>query len=78
MQTPVIVATPEGVTTARTVRRIPEEKRWGEESLKWVKWAPWYRYKDAKDADGEVPEGVPEEEEEAEKDKKRKGTSSIY
>ena len=66
------VATPEGDTTARTIRRIHEENRWGEDSLKWVKWAPWHRYKDAEDADVEVPEGVPEEEEEAEKDKREK------
>ena len=43
----------------RAVRRIPIEKRWGEDSLKWVIRFPWNRYKDALDADGDLPEGVP-------------------
>ena len=38
------------------------EKRWGEYCVRWVCWAPWRKYKDALDADGEVPEGVPSEE----------------
>ena len=32
--------------------------------VSWVRWAPWHRYKDAADADGDVPEGVPEDEKE--------------
>ena len=50
----------------RSVRRIPFEKRWTRDTLEWVKWAPWHRYKDAGDRDGEVPEGVPLEEQEGE------------
>ena len=38
------------------------EHRWGEDCVNWVKWAPWNRYKDARDADGDLPEGVPAEE----------------
>ena len=46
----------------RSVRRIPVERRWSEDCVSWVKWAPWNKYKDAGDADGDVPEGVPVEE----------------
>ena len=53
----VIVSTPEGITTVKTVRRIPESKRWGEDTVKWVVWMPWHRYMGAEDADGEVQEG---------------------
>ena len=38
------------------------EKRWSEDCVNWVKWVPWRRYKDAWDADGELPEGAPVEE----------------
>ena len=31
------------------------------DTLDWARWAPWNRYKDAGDADGDVPEGVLEE-----------------
>ncbi len=30
--------------------------------MDWVKWAPWRRYKDATDADGDLPGGIPPEE----------------
>ena len=30
--------------------------------MNWVQWAPWKRYKDAVEADGDLPEGVPVEE----------------
>ena len=56
------VATREGIISVRSVRRIPVEKRWGKDNIEWVKWAPWNRYKDARDADGDVPEGIPTEE----------------
>ena len=46
----------------RSIKRIPIEKRWGEDCVNWVQWAPWNRYKDAEDADGDIPEGVPIEE----------------
>ena len=58
----VMVSTKEGIVMARSIKRIPVESRWGNDCLEWVKWAPWNRYKDAEDADGEVPEGVPAEE----------------
>ena len=42
------------------------ETRWGEDCMDWAKWAPWNRYKEAEDADGDVPEGVPAEEDNSE------------
>ena len=56
------VATREGIVRARSVRRIPVEGRWSVDNVNWVKWVPWNRYKDARDADGDLPEGVPAEE----------------
>ena len=58
----IIIATEGGLEDARSVKRIPEANRWSVDSLSWVKWAPWRRYKDAVDADGDLPEGVPAEE----------------
>ena len=37
-------------------------ERWTDDSIKMVRWVPWNRYKDAGDADGEVPECVPADE----------------
>ena len=54
----VVVATPGGIEEVRSLKRFPEEKRWGEDSLTWVTWAPWRKYRDAEDADGDLPEGV--------------------
>ena len=62
----VMIVTLEGVEEARSVSRLPEEHRWGGDNLNWVKWAPWRRYKDAVEADGDLPEGVPAEEREIE------------
>ena len=42
------------VLSARPVRRIPVEQRWGEDC--WVDRVPWNRYKEALDADGGMPE----------------------
>ena len=56
------VATVDGIINVRSVRRIPVEKRWGEDCVGWVKWAARYRYKDARDSDGDLPEGIPVEE----------------
>jgi hypothetical protein len=39
------VATQEGVKKVRSVRRIPIEERWSEDSVKWVKNVPWHLYK---------------------------------
>ena len=57
----VIIPVPEGIHHVRAVKRIPKEKRWTQDSLRWVQWAPWNRYKDCGEADGDVPEGVPAE-----------------
>eukprot|EP00973_Karenia_brevis_P005583 762742-Karenia_brevis.AAC.1 len=42
--------------------RIPKEEKWGEDNLGWVKWAPWKRHEEDGEADGEVPDGVDDEE----------------
>ena len=47
------------IIKARSIRRIPIEHRWGEDCVTWITRAPWNRYKDAVDADGDLPEGVP-------------------
>ena len=46
------------VLSARSVRRIPVEQRWGKDCISWVDRVPWNRYKEALDADGEVPESL--------------------
>ena len=56
------VATQEKVIGVRAIRRIPVEMRWSEDCVRWVTWVPWNRCKDAGDADGELPEEVPERE----------------
>ena len=38
------------------------EQRWGEDCVNWVQLAPWMKCKDAVEADGDLPEGVPVEE----------------
>eukprot|EP00973_Karenia_brevis_P078738 10928487-Karenia_brevis.AAC.1 len=43
---------------------MPIDLRWLIDSVKWVKLAPWRKYKDAEDADGDLPEGVSDEERE--------------
>ena len=48
----------DGLHCVRTVKRLTEERRWDKSSLERVRWAPWHRYKDALDADGDLPEGV--------------------
>ena len=50
------VATPEGVKKVRSVRRVPMEDRWSEDSVKWVRHVPWHLYRDQVDADGDIPE----------------------
>ena len=54
----VWVAVKGKVLSARSVRRIPVEHRWGEDCLSWVDRVPWNRYKEALDADGDVPEDL--------------------
>eukprot|EP00973_Karenia_brevis_P029989 4134747-Karenia_brevis.AAC.1 len=41
------------------IRDSPKEERWGEDCLRWV---PWKKYEGGEEADGEVPEGVKDEE----------------
>ena len=67
----IMVSTPDGIRYCRSVKRLPVERRWSEDSLKWVQWCPWRRYKDAPDGEGDVPEGVPEEERKLEGSKER-------
>jgi hypothetical protein len=58
----LLVSRLDGIKAVRSIRRIPFEKRWGEDCLNWVQWAPWHRYKGDEEEDGEVPEGVPADE----------------
>ena len=44
------------ILSARSVRRLLVEQRWGEDCLSWVDRVPWNRYKEALDADGEMLE----------------------
>ena len=71
------VATPEGILQVRSVKRIPVEQRWGNDCVDWVKWAPWHRYREAEDADGDVPEGVPAEERKVGVERESEGTVII-
>eukprot|EP00973_Karenia_brevis_P058224 8105965-Karenia_brevis.AAC.1 len=36
-----LIAYEEGIRRVRSIRRIPEEQKWGVDNLKWIKWAPW-------------------------------------
>ena len=58
----ITVTNQEGIIDARSVRRISVERRWSEDCVNWVRWAAWNKYRDAEDADGDVPEGVPTDE----------------
>ena len=66
----VWIAAKDKIISARSVRRIPIEHRWSKDCVNWVSRVPWNRYKDAEDADGEVPEGVPVDESAAGKEEK--------
>eukprot|EP00973_Karenia_brevis_P092193 12411240-Karenia_brevis.AAC.1 len=59
-----LIATEEGIRKARTIKRIPKDERWTDDCLKWVKWAPWKRHEGNEEADGEVPDGVKDEDRE--------------
>jgi len=53
----VFVATKEGeIKRVRSVRRIPEEQRWGLDCVNWVKGVPWNFGKGDENADGDIPE----------------------
>ena len=51
--------------SVRSVRRVPVERRWGIDRVKWAKWAPWHKYQGDDRADGEIPEGAVDEERES-------------
>ena len=40
----------------RTVKRVPEEQRWGAGNLEWVTGVPWNRGNGDRNADGDLPE----------------------
>eukprot|EP00973_Karenia_brevis_P018397 2522653-Karenia_brevis.AAC.1 len=46
-----LVSTVDGIKRSRTIKRIPKEERWGEDSLNWVKWAPWKKHEGDEEAD---------------------------
>ena len=58
----LIVVNEDGVEKVRSIRRLPVQKRWSEDNLNWEKWVPWRRHRGTEGADGDLPEGVPEEE----------------
>eukprot|EP00973_Karenia_brevis_P080144 11117864-Karenia_brevis.AAC.1 len=60
-----LISTVNGISKCRTIKRIPKEERWGDEKLRWVKWAPWKKYEGDEEADGDVPEGVNDDERES-------------
>ena len=54
----VWISTKEKVYAVRPIQRIPVESNCSRDSVVWVTRVPWNRYKDAEDADGELPEAV--------------------
>ena len=70
-----MIATPGEVGYARSIKRLPVERRWGEDSVNWVTWAPWNRYKDHEERDGDLPEGVQVEEK---RENTEKGPTKVY
>ena len=57
-----MVAHPQGITCVRSIRRVVEGERWGDDNINWVQWAPWNKHRDDPAKDGELLEGVPAEE----------------
>ena len=49
----MIVGSTAGVFRTRTVRRIPMEKRWSKENLKFVNGVPWRKSDEDPNVDGE-------------------------
>eukprot|EP00973_Karenia_brevis_P054911 7634731-Karenia_brevis.AAC.1 len=56
------VADKQGVHSVRSVRRLPVQRRWSDDTLEWTGWVPLHEYKDAREAYGDIPEGVTVEE----------------
>lgn len=56
------IATKEKFVSARSVNRIPVERRWSTDTLAWIAAAPWNKYKGDEYIDWDIPEGVPVEE----------------
>ena len=52
------VATKDGLQTVRSVRRLPQEERWGAANRDYIKHVPWNRSGQDPDADGDMPEEV--------------------
>ena len=57
---------------------MAEQNRWGTDNLHLACWAPWRKYRDADDADGDLPEGVPVEEVKRETKTSRIGEVSLH
>ena len=51
-----------GFKCTRTATRFPFKSRWGKENLELVQSAPWRKYKEDKDGDVEISDGLPKEE----------------
>eukprot|EP00973_Karenia_brevis_P061296 8525421-Karenia_brevis.AAC.1 len=63
-----MISTVDGIVKSRSIKRIPKEEKWSNDNLRWVKWAPWKRHEGDEEADGEVPEGVKDEDREERKE----------
>ena len=45
------------VRSVRAVKRIPEEERWSEDCVRWVRGTLWHKYRGDPEKDGEIPDG---------------------
>lgn len=52
------VATKTGIHKTRSVRRIPEQERWSNDTLGWVKHVPWKKFEADPEADGDLPDEI--------------------
>ena len=59
------------VNKVRSVRRIPEGERWGQDNRRWVKRVPWNKSQDDEGADGHLPEDNVVDVDEPKEEKKR-------
>lgn len=72
------VATKNGeIKNVRTVKRIPEEERWGRDCVDWVRHTLWNRYKGDPEEDGEIPEGKGVDVEEKSEERREGGSSGV-
>ena len=56
----VWIATPDKTLSVRSIRRLPMDQRWGDDSVRWPRRTLWNRSKDDLGADGDLPEAVPQ------------------